>query len=49
MRVFIVHDDGRESGPFSLEDLRDRVNLRMVEPSQQCRSGVRMELMSPGS
>jgi len=36
-RIFLIHDDGREEGPFTVRDLRDRLALKMVDPRHPCR------------
>lgn len=37
MRIIVIEDDASESPPLSLEDLRDRLDLGMVEADQPCR------------
>lgn len=36
MRIYLLHGT-REQGPMGLEELRDRLDLRMVDASQPCR------------
>ena len=36
MRIFLIYPD-RESGPHSIDDVRDQIDLRMIAPSQPCR------------
>lgn len=37
MRVYLLRPDRKEEGPMSIEDVRDRLDLRMITPSQPCR------------
>lgn len=36
-RIHLIFDDGDEEGPYTIEDLRDRLDLRMIRPDQPCR------------
>lgn len=37
MRVYLLRRDRKEEGPMSIEDVRDRLDLRMITPDQPCR------------
>ena len=37
MRVYLLLRDRKEEGPMSIEDVRDRLDLRMIAPDQPCR------------
>lgn len=37
MRVYLLRRDRKEEGPMSIEDVRDRLDLRMIAPDQPCR------------
>lgn len=37
MRVYLLHSGKKEEGPMSIEDVRDRLDLRMITPDQPCR------------
>lgn len=37
MRVYLLRRDQKEDGPMSIEDVRDRLDLRMITPDQPCR------------
>lgn len=36
-RIHLIFDDGGEEGPYTIEDLRDRLDLRMIRTDQPCR------------
>ncbi|MFM7179904.1 MAG: hypothetical protein ACKO2G_00270 [Verrucomicrobiales bacterium] len=37
MRVYLLRPGRKEEGPMSIEDVRDRLDLRMIGPDQPCR------------
>ena len=37
MRVYLLRQGQKEEGPMSIEDVRDRLDLRMITPDQPCR------------
>jgi hypothetical protein len=37
MRVYLLRQGQKEEGPMSIEDVRDRLDLRMIAPDQPCR------------
>ena len=36
-RIHLIFDDGGEEGPYTIEDLRDQLDLRMIRIDQPCR------------